>query len=98
MPPKFVFSIMFGRVDDAKGAQSWPNNAKALKFSPKRRSIRPHASRIDGWLEPIEEIFRLFTLVKSPSKSNSMRPVITVFGAGSTHSKLAPRRKALAFK
>src|SRR6266545_91318 len=40
MPPKFVFSIMFGRVEEANGAQSWPNKAKPLTLSLKRRSMR----------------------------------------------------------
>src|SRR5437660_10717022 len=96
MPPKFVFSIMFGMVDDTKGAQSWPKRAKALVLSLNLRSIRTQAKRSDGWLERIEEAFRLLTRVKSPSKSNSIFPVIVVFGAGSTHSKLAPNRSPRA--
>src|SRR6266446_3964444 len=96
MPPKFVFSIMFGIVDETNGDQSCPNKAKALLLSLKRRSIRTQAKRSDGWLERIEEMFRLLTRVKSPSKSNSIFPVIVVFGAGSTHSKLAPNRSPRA--
>src|SRR2546423_12549418 len=96
MPPKFVFSIMFGMVDDTKGDQSCPKSAKVLVLSLKRRSIRTQAKRSEGWLERIEVIFRLLTRVKSPSKSNSIFPVIVVFGAGSTHSKFAPSRRPRA--
>src|SRR6476660_1215236 len=98
MPPKFVFSIVVGRVEETNGAQSCPNKTYALLLSLKRRSMRAQASRSDGWLDRTDEIFRLFTLVKSPSKSNSIRPVITVFGAGSSHSKLAPSLSARAFR
>src|SRR5205085_8457386 len=98
MPTKFVFSIMFGIVDETNGDQSWPNNAKALLLSLKRRSILTHAKRSDGWLDRIEVMLRLFTRVKSPSKSNSIFPVMVVFGAGSTHSKFAPTRRTRAGK
>src|SRR6266571_3177218 len=96
MPPKFVFSIMFGMVDETNADQSCPNKAKALLLSLKRRSIRTQAKRNEGWLDRIEVMLRLFTRVKSPSKSNSTFPVIVVFGAGSTHSKFAPRRSPRA--
>src|SRR4030095_11422566 len=98
MPPKFVFSIMFGMVDETKGDQSWPNRTKALLLSLNRRSIRTQPRRSDGWLDRIAAMFRLFTRVKLPSKSNSIFPVIVVFGAGSTHSKFAPSRRARARK
>src|SRR2546423_8054701 len=98
MPPKFVFSIMFGIVDETNGDQSCPKRAKALLLSLKRRSILTQAKRSEGWLERIDVMLRLLTRVKSPSKSNSILPVIVVFGAGSTHSKLAPRRKPRARK
>src|SRR6266403_2533854 len=96
MPPKLVFSIMFGIVDETNGDQSCPKRTNALLLSLNRRSILTHANRIEGWLERIEVMFRLFTRVKSPSKSNSIFPVIAVFGAGSTHSKLAPSRRPRA--
>src|SRR5690349_639550 len=96
MPPKFVFSIMFGIVDDTNGDQSWPKSAKALVLSLKRRSILTQAKRSDGWLDRIEVMLRLLTRVKSPSKSNSIFPVIVVFGAGSIHSKFAPSRSPRA--
>src|ERR1043166_1650268 len=96
MPPKFVFSIMLGIVDDTNGDQSCPNKTKALLLSSKLRSIRTHARRREGWLDRIEVMLRLFTRVKSPSKSNSILPVIVVLGAGSTHSKFAPRRSPRA--
>src|ERR1041385_1813929 len=96
MPPKFVFSIMFGKVDETNGDQSCPNKTNALLLSLKRRSILTQAKRNDGWLERIELTLRLLTRVKSPSKSNSIFPVSVVFGAGSTHSKFAPRRSPRA--
>src|SRR5437660_4141790 len=96
MPPKFVFSIMFGIVDETNGDQSCPKRAKALVLSLNRRSILTQARRREGWLERIEVMFRLFTRVKSPSKSNSIFPVIVIFGAGSSHSKFAPRRRPRA--
>src|ERR1051325_4366423 len=96
MPPKFVFSIIFGMVDETNGDQSCPNKTKALLLSLKRRSILTQAKRSDGWLDRIELTLRLFTRVKSPSKSNSIFPVIVIFGAGSTHSKFAPRRSPRA--
>ena len=46
-----------------------------MVFSASPRSIRTQARRKLGWLERIEEMLRLFTRVKSPSKSNSKRPV-----------------------
>src|SRR5713101_7105293 len=94
MPPKFVDSSMFGRVDETNGEKSWPNRAKPVRFSVSPGSLKNQARRMEGWLEQIEDIFRFATLVKSPSKSSSKRPVITVFGAGSSHSKLAPNRSA----
>src|SRR5437588_10356195 len=96
MPPKFVFSIMFGMVDETNGDQSCPKRAKAVLLSLNRRSILTHASRSEGWLDRIEVILRLFARVKSPSKSNSILPVRTVLGVGSTHSKFAPRRRPRA--
>src|ERR1041385_8398650 len=96
MPPKFVFSIMFGIVEETNGDQSCPNNANALVLSLKRRSILTQAKRREGWLERIEVMLRLLTRVKSPSKSNSIFPVIDVFGAGSSHSKFAPSRSPRA--
>src|ERR1051325_1379124 len=96
MPPKFVFSIMLGNVDETNGDQSCPNKTNALLLSLKRRSIRTHARRSDGWLERIELTLRLLTRVKSPSKSNSIFPVSVVFGARSSHSKFAPSRKPRA--
>src|SRR6266404_2439588 len=96
MPPKLVFSIMLGIVDETNGDQSCPKRAKALVLSLNRRSILTQARRIEGWLERIEVILRLFTRVKSPSKSNSIFPVITILGAGSTHSKFAPSRRPRA--
>src|SRR5256885_9688584 len=98
MPQNFVFSIMFGIVDETNGDQSCPKRAKALLLSLNRRSIRTHAKRRDGWLERMEVMLRLLTRVKSPSKSNSILPVIVVLGAGSTHSKFPPRRKPRARK
>src|SRR5213594_4686918 len=89
---------MFGMVEETKGAQSWPKSAKALVLSLNLRSILTHARRIEGWLERIDEMLRLFTRVKSPSKSNSILPVMIMFGAGSSHSKLAPRRKPRALR
>src|SRR6185369_18075907 len=96
MPPKFVFSIMFGNVDETNGDQSCPNKTKALLLSLKRRSILTHARRSDGWLDRIELTLRLLTRVKSPSKSNSIFPVRVVFGATSNHSKFAPSRNPRA--
>src|SRR6267143_1169268 len=96
MPPKFVFSIMFGMVDETNGDQSCPNRTNALLLSLNRRSILTQASRKEGWLDRIEVILRLFTRVKSPSKSNSIFPVIVILGAGSTHSKFAPSRSPRA--
>src|SRR5215210_4992178 len=98
MPPKFVFSIMFGSVEDANGVQSWPKRAKPVVLSVNLLSMRAQARRIEGWLERIEEILRLFARAKLPSKSNSKRPVMIVFGAGSSHSKFAPKRKARALR
>jgi hypothetical protein len=87
---------MFGIVEEANGVQSCPKSAKPVVFSVSLRSMRTQASLIEGWLERIEEMLRLLTRVKSPSKSNSMRPVIVVFGAGSSHSKFAPSRRPRA--
>src|SRR5258708_2628336 len=96
MPPKLEFSIMLGIVEDTNGDQSWPKSAKALVLSLKRRSILTQANRSEGWLERIEVMFRLLTRVKSPSKSNSIFPVIVILGAASTHSKFAPSRRPRA--
>src|SRR6185503_5744815 len=96
MPPKFVFSIILGNVDETNGDQSCPNRTKALLLSLKRRSILTHAKRRDGWLDRIEVMLRLLTRVKSPSKSNSIFPVMVVFGAASSHSKFAPSRSPRA--
>ena len=60
--------------------------------------MRTQAKRIDGWLERIEEMLRLLARVKLPSKSNSILPVMTMFGVGSSHSKFAPRRRPRARK
>src|ERR1041384_1582862 len=98
MPPKFVFSIMFGIVEETNGDQSCPNRTKALLLSLKRRSILTQAKRSEGWLDRIEVMLRLLTRVKSPSKSNSIFPVVVILGAGSTHSKFAPRRSPRARK
>src|ERR1700746_3045822 len=46
----------------------------------------------------IEEMPRLETVVKLPSKSPSTFPVITSFSLSSSHSKFAPNRDARAFK
>src|ERR1043166_924596 len=96
MPPKFVLSIMFGKVDETKGDQSRPNKTKALFLLLTRRSILTQAKRRDGWLELIDVMLRLLTRVKSPSKSNSIFPVMVVFGATSSHSKFAPSRSPRA--
>src|ERR1041385_218348 len=96
MPPKFVFSIVLGRVDETNGDQSCPNKTKAVFLSLNRRSILTQAKRREGWLERIDVMLRLLTRVKSPSKSNSIFPVMLVFGAGSSHSKLAPSRSPRA--
>jgi hypothetical protein len=88
--------MVFGTVEETKGDQSCPKRTKPVVFSVRARSMRAHASRMEGWLERIEEMLRLLARVKSPSKSNSSRPVMTVLGAGSSHSKLRPRRKARA--
>src|SRR6266403_4687838 len=87
---------MFGMVDETNGDQSCPKRTNALLLSLKRRSILTQARRSEGWLDLIEVMFRLFTRVKSPSKSNSILPVSTVLGAGSTHSKFAPSRRPRA--
>src|ERR1044071_2663432 len=96
MPPKFVFSIMFGKVDETKGDQSCPNKTKALFLSLKRRSILTQAKRRDGWLERSDAMLRLLTGVQWPSTSKSIFPVMLAFGAGSSHSKLAPSRSPRA--
>src|SRR3954471_2068445 len=89
---------MFGSVEEANGVQSWPKSAKPVVFSVNLLSMRAHARRIEGWLERIEEMLRLFARVKLPSKSNSNFPVMTVLGAGSSHSKFAPMRRARALR
>src|ERR1051325_5708512 len=61
MPPKFLFSIMLGNVDETNGDQPCPNKTNALLLSLKRRSILTQAKRNDGWLERIELTLRLLT-------------------------------------
>src|SRR5258708_2386390 len=89
---------MFGMVEEANGAQSWPKSTKALLLSLNLRSILTQARRMEGWLERIDEMLRLFARVKSPSKSNSILPVTVIFGAGSSHSKFAPNRRPRALR
>src|SRR5437879_7784883 len=84
---------MLGMVEETNGDQSCPKSAKALVLSLNLRSSLTQASRMEGWLDRIEEMLRLFARVKSPSKSNSILPVITMLGAGSSHSKFAPNRR-----
>ena len=83
-------------MEEANGVQSWPKSAKPEVLSENLRSMRAQASRIDGALDLMLDAFRLFARAKSPSKSNSNFPVITVFGAGSSHSKFAPMRNPRA--
>src|SRR5688500_1597263 len=87
-----------GCVEEANGVQSCPKRMKPVVFSVSCRSMGAQARRIEGWLERIEEMLRLPARVKSPSKSNSKRPVMIVFGAGSSHSKFAPKRNARALR
>jgi hypothetical protein len=85
-----------GKVEEPNGVQSCPNKANTEVLGLMILSSRIQARRSDGWLERMEEMFRLLTRVKLPSKSNSSLPVRDRSLAMSGHSKLTPTRAARA--